>query len=366
MIGYAQLWSASPGDWDAAGVAWRGLDAPVGRRRAGLADRAAALRAGWSGGAATAAGGRLDGLRSELATILPALVEIDQVLAEFAGRLRVAKARLAEAVALADRTGVAVDRHGGVRAAPLLWRGPEAGALPAGVGARPSPAGGAVGTTVDARGAAPPPVPVAARPAAVQVPGAEVGRLPQAQVVAGPVAWAAGWARRRRWVRWRRRCGRRSRWPTRPTGRPPPGWPSCPGRPAPAGSSGHRRADRRTAPPRRWSVPGGPASPRPSGAGWCSTSRPGSARATGCRRRPGTRRTDCCWPATGRPCWRHAGRRRASAVGGGSTARWPSWTGSPGGCPPRRRPGRTCSGSTRAVTAGRSSRWATRTGPAGC
>ncbi|MEU1604277.1 alpha/beta hydrolase [Micromonospora matsumotoense] len=143
MIGYAQLWSASPGDWDAAGVAWRGLDAPVGRRRAGLADRAAALRAGWSGGAATAAGGRLDGLRSELATILPALVEIDQVLAEFAGRLRVAKARLAEAVALADRTGVAVDRHGGVRAAPLFWRGPEAGALPVGVGA--ATAGGGAG-----------------------------------------------------------------------------------------------------------------------------------------------------------------------------------------------------------------------------
>ncbi|MEV4841677.1 alpha/beta hydrolase [Micromonospora matsumotoense] len=158
MIGYAQLWSASPGDWDAAGVAWRGLDAPVGRRRAGLADRAAALRAGWSGRAATAAGGRLDGLRSELATILPALVEIDQVLAEFAGRLRVAKARLAEAVALADRTGVAVDRHGGVRAAPLLWRGPEAGALPVGVGARPSPTGGAAGTdAVDARGPAPDP-----------------------------------------------------------------------------------------------------------------------------------------------------------------------------------------------------------------
>lgn len=145
MIGYAQLWSASPGDWDAAGVAWRGLDAPVGRRRAGLADRAAALRAGWSGRAATAAGGRLDGLRAEVATILPALVEIDQVLAEFAGRLRVAKARLAEAVALADRTGVAVDRHGGVRAAPLPWRGPEAGALPVGVGAAGGGSGGGGG-----------------------------------------------------------------------------------------------------------------------------------------------------------------------------------------------------------------------------
>ena len=312
MIGYAQLWSASPGDWDAAGVAWRGLDAPVGRRRAGLADRAAALRAGWSGRAATAAGGRLDGLRSELATILPALVEIDQVLAEFAGRLRVAKARLAEAVALADRTGVAVDRHGGVRAAPLLWRGPEAGASRVGVGARPSPTGGAAGTdAVDAR--VPPPTPA---PAAVQVPGAEAGRLPQAQVVAGPVAGAAGWARRRRWVRWRRRCGRRSRWPTRPTGRPPPGWPSCPGGP-------HRLGRAATAEPTggRRHPGGGPClvgRPHPRAAALAGAPRaePGSARATGCRRRPGTGGTDSSWPATGRPCWRHAvggGRARSAA-----------------------------------------------------
>ncbi|WP_422754593.1 alpha/beta hydrolase [Micromonospora sp. WMMD708] len=143
MIGYAQLWAASPGDWVAAGLAWRGLDAPVTRRRSGLAERAATLRTGWSGGAATRAGGRLDGLRAELGTILPALVETDQVLAEFAGRLRVAKARLAEAVALADRTGVAVDRHGGLRTVPPVWRGPESGGLPAGTGARPAPAGGA-------------------------------------------------------------------------------------------------------------------------------------------------------------------------------------------------------------------------------
>ncbi|WKU02437.1 alpha/beta hydrolase [Micromonospora sp. HUAS LYJ1] len=143
MIGYAQLWAASPGDWAAAGVTWRGLDASVARRRSGLAERAAMLRTGWSGGAASRAGGRLDGLRAELGTILPALVEIDQVLAEFAGRLRVAKARLAEAVALADRTGVAVDRHGGLRAVPPTWRGPESGVLPAGTGARPAPAGGA-------------------------------------------------------------------------------------------------------------------------------------------------------------------------------------------------------------------------------
>ncbi|MEV4725940.1 alpha/beta hydrolase [Micromonospora humida] len=145
MIGYAQLWAASPSDWVAAGVAWRGLEAPVTRRRSGLAERAATLRTGWSGGAATRAGGRLDGLRAELGAILPALVETDQVLAEFAGRLRVAKGRLAEAVALADRTGVAVDRHGGLRAVPPTWRGPESGVLPAGAGARLSPSGGGGG-----------------------------------------------------------------------------------------------------------------------------------------------------------------------------------------------------------------------------
>ncbi|WFE62316.1 alpha/beta hydrolase [Micromonospora sp. WMMD714] len=141
MIGYAQLWTASPGDWDAAGVAWRGVDAPVRRRRAGLADRAAALRTGWRGTAATAADVRLGGLRAELTTILPALVETEQALAEFAGRLRVAKARLAEAVAVADRTGVAVDRHGGARAAPQAWRGPESGALPGHPDPRPAGAG---------------------------------------------------------------------------------------------------------------------------------------------------------------------------------------------------------------------------------
>ncbi|MEU7956734.1 alpha/beta hydrolase [Micromonospora humida] len=145
MIGYAQLWAASPSDWVAAGVAWRGLEAPVTRRRSGLAERAATLRTGWSGGAATGAGGRLDGLRAELGTILPALVETDQVLAEFAGRLRVAKGRLAEAVALADRTGVAVDRHGGLRAVPPTWRGPESGVLPAWAGARPGLSGGGGG-----------------------------------------------------------------------------------------------------------------------------------------------------------------------------------------------------------------------------
>ncbi|MEU5942726.1 alpha/beta hydrolase [Micromonospora sp. NPDC047548] len=144
MTGYAQLWRAAPGRWSEAGAAWSGLADPVRRRRAALADRAAALRTGWSGGAAGAADGRLGALRGELGGLLPALIEADQVLAEFAGRLRAAKARLAEAVALADRSGVLVDRRGGVSAAPVLaippgreaWTGPESGAFPRPVASR--------------------------------------------------------------------------------------------------------------------------------------------------------------------------------------------------------------------------------------
>ncbi|WP_446211386.1 alpha/beta hydrolase [Micromonospora sp. IBSANI012] len=179
MTGYAQLWRAAPGRWGAAGAAWRGLADPVRRRRAALAECAATLRAGWSGGAAGAADGRLGALRGELTALLPALIEADQVLAEFAGRLRVAKARLAEAVALADRTGVLVDRHGGVSAAPSsapTWAGPEAGVLPgAGLrsgappGGRPLP-GGRTGSD----------------PAAM--PGADVGAAAGPGGRAGPAA----------------------------------------------------------------------------------------------------------------------------------------------------------------------------------
>ncbi|SCE78556.1 Alpha/beta hydrolase [Micromonospora viridifaciens] len=117
-VGYAQLWRADPGAWIAAGVAWRGLDAPVRRRADGLDARAAALRSGWSGGAATAARGRIGGLRGALTDVLPALIEVDQVLAEFAARLGAAKARLAAAVAHADAGGVLVDRAGAVRPDP--------------------------------------------------------------------------------------------------------------------------------------------------------------------------------------------------------------------------------------------------------
>ncbi|TDB73518.1 alpha/beta hydrolase [Micromonospora sp. KC723] len=136
MTGYAQLWQAAPRDWADAAAAWHGLAGPVRRRCQGLTDRAGRLRTGWSGGAAAAAGGRITGLRGELAGVLPALVEADQVLAEFAARLRAAKARLAEAVALAGRSGVQVDRHGVASAVPApsrpagrRWAGPETGIL---------------------------------------------------------------------------------------------------------------------------------------------------------------------------------------------------------------------------------------------
>ncbi|MFF5174865.1 alpha/beta hydrolase [Micromonospora sp. NPDC000089] len=134
MNGYARLWAASPADWADAGVAWRALTGPVEGRRAELGRRATELRPGWSGAAAGAADRRLGTLRGQLAGLSPALLECDQVLAEFAGRLAVAKARLAEAVALADRSGVLVDRHGVATAAPgpVGWTGPEAGVTPDG------------------------------------------------------------------------------------------------------------------------------------------------------------------------------------------------------------------------------------------
>ncbi|MEH1169814.1 alpha/beta hydrolase [Micromonospora sp. CPCC 205539] len=135
-IGYRQLWAADPGGWRAAGTAWAGLTVPVEGRVGELAGAAGRLRGGWSGAAATAADVRLAGLRGELTSVTPALIEVDQVLAELAGRLTVAKARLAEAVALADAAGLLVDRAGGVRADPSRVRPSErAGVAAAGVAA---------------------------------------------------------------------------------------------------------------------------------------------------------------------------------------------------------------------------------------
>ncbi|MDG4762001.1 alpha/beta hydrolase [Micromonospora sp. WMMD710] len=141
-VGYRQLWAADPGGWRVAGMAWAGLTGPVDRRAAELAEAAGRLRSGWSGAAATAADARLGGLRGELTSVAPALIETDQVLAELAGRLVVAKARLVEAVARAEAAGLVVDRSGGVRVDPARPRSTEqAGVAGAGVAASAVAAG---------------------------------------------------------------------------------------------------------------------------------------------------------------------------------------------------------------------------------
>ncbi|MEU4556303.1 alpha/beta hydrolase [Micromonospora violae] len=117
-VGYRQLWAVDPDGWRAAGTAWAGLTGPLDRRVDGLRTSGGRLRGGWSGGAATAADTRLAGLRDELASVAPALIEVDQVLAELAGRLAGAKARLTEAVAQADAAGLLVDRSGRVHLDP--------------------------------------------------------------------------------------------------------------------------------------------------------------------------------------------------------------------------------------------------------
>ncbi|WP_253290014.1 hypothetical protein [Verrucosispora sioxanthis] len=140
VVGYAQLSTVDPAAWRATGSTWASL-AGVAERRAGeLTDSGTALRTGWSGSAAGSAGARLTGLREELAALVPAAIETDQVLAEFAARLVAARARLTAAVTLAATTGVLIDRRGGVRADPA--RVPSAGAALVGRGSpRPSVAG---------------------------------------------------------------------------------------------------------------------------------------------------------------------------------------------------------------------------------
>ncbi|MEU8255785.1 alpha/beta hydrolase [Micromonospora inaquosa] len=135
-VGYRQLWAVDPDGWRAAGATWAGLTGPLDRRVGGLRASAVRLRGGWSGGAATAADTRLGDLRDELTSIAPALIEVDQVLAELAGRLTAAKARLAEAVAQADAAGLLVDRSGGVQVDPARVRPTDrAGVTAAGMAA---------------------------------------------------------------------------------------------------------------------------------------------------------------------------------------------------------------------------------------
>ncbi|MGC5308235.1 alpha/beta hydrolase [Micromonospora zamorensis] len=124
-VAYRHLWAADPSGWRAAGAAWAGLTGLVDRRVGELRTADGRLRGGWSGAAATAADARLVGLRDELTSVAPVLIEVDQVLAELAGRLTVAKARLAGAVALADAAGLLVDRSGGVHVDPARARPTE-------------------------------------------------------------------------------------------------------------------------------------------------------------------------------------------------------------------------------------------------
>ncbi|MGC4854391.1 alpha/beta hydrolase [Micromonospora sp. DT4] len=160
-VGYRQLWAADPAAWRAAGAAWAGLAVPVDRYAGELSGAAGRLRGGWSGAAATAADARLAGLRDELTSVAPALIEADQALAELARQLSVAKAQLAEAVTRAEAAGLVVDRAGGVRAAPAKpapavrpGESPTTGAGTAGAAAAGVGAGAAAGSAVAGVGAA--------------------------------------------------------------------------------------------------------------------------------------------------------------------------------------------------------------------
>ncbi|MGC4893978.1 alpha/beta hydrolase [Micromonospora sp. DT31] len=128
QVGYPQLWRADPAAWADAGVAWRGLVGPVRHRADALTARIGTLRPGWTGAASTAAQRRIGELRTDLTDVLPALLEVDQVLAEFGARLGSAKARLGVEVARADSGGLLVDRTGAVRPDPAR---PAAGSGPA-------------------------------------------------------------------------------------------------------------------------------------------------------------------------------------------------------------------------------------------
>ena len=79
-----------------------------------------ALRAGWSARPPAAAGARIDRIcAASWPAVASRVIEVDQVLAETAGALGAAKARLAAEVApAAARPACCVDRDGAVRAAP--------------------------------------------------------------------------------------------------------------------------------------------------------------------------------------------------------------------------------------------------------
>ncbi|MCX5067600.1 alpha/beta hydrolase family protein [Micromonospora lupini] len=153
-VGYRQLWAADPGGWRTAGAAWAGLTGPVERHAGELAGSAGRLRGAWSGAAAVAVDARLAGLRGEVSSVTPALIEADQVLSELAGQLVVAKARLAEAVARADAAGLVVDRSGAVHVDPAHPQAAGAGAAGTGAAGAGAAGTGAAGTGAAGTGAA--------------------------------------------------------------------------------------------------------------------------------------------------------------------------------------------------------------------
>ncbi|MFV2008878.1 MULTISPECIES: hypothetical protein [unclassified Micromonospora] len=112
MITYQQLWRADPAAWQRAAYGWRRRQPAVERRAAEVAGSARALRAGWSGPAATAADTRLAGLGDRLDAVGPALCVVDQILSRYAEQLARAKAVLADWVATAGVLGQAIDRDG--------------------------------------------------------------------------------------------------------------------------------------------------------------------------------------------------------------------------------------------------------------
>ncbi|MEV4759818.1 alpha/beta hydrolase [Micromonospora sp. NPDC049559] len=97
MITYERLRAMDPAAWRAAGVAWGALVETVDRPAGAIRSGANGLRVVWSGAAAGAADGRLAALRAELAGSRPVLIEIDQLLAEYAEQLARARAMLAAA-----------------------------------------------------------------------------------------------------------------------------------------------------------------------------------------------------------------------------------------------------------------------------
>ncbi|WP_307803672.1 alpha/beta hydrolase [Micromonospora echinofusca] len=124
MTTYAQLWAADPAAWEQAGAAWRGVGDLLQRRAGELAAVAADLDRSWTGAASRAATGRLGTLRTGLLDRVPLGIEVDQILAEYAVRLRTARARLASAVALLPQAGAQIDRQGRVSLDPAVPRQP--------------------------------------------------------------------------------------------------------------------------------------------------------------------------------------------------------------------------------------------------